>query len=55
MSLVSGFLNQLPTGMINQGRIEAIEPLADIIRDSLKTYRINVKDCAYTFQVVKLL
>ena len=39
-------LESTPTGMINQGRIEAIEPLADIIRDSLKTYRINVKDCA---------
>lgn len=39
-------LESVPTGMINQGRIEAIEPLAEIIKNALKTYKINIKDCA---------
>lgn len=39
-------LEAVPTGMINQGRIETIEPLTEIIKRALKTYRIKVRDCA---------
>ncbi len=39
-------LETVPTGMVNQGRIEAIDPLADIISNALKTYKIKLKDCA---------
>lgn len=39
-------LETLPTGIINQGRIEATEPLAEIIKKVLKTYRIKIKDCS---------
>jgi type IV pilus assembly protein PilM len=39
-------LETIPTGMINQGRIEAIEPLAEIIGKALKTYGIRIKNCA---------
>lgn len=39
-------LETVPTGMINQGRIEAIDPLAEIMIKILKKYKITTKECA---------
>ena len=39
-------LETIPTGIMNQGRIEAIEPMVEIIKRVLKTYGIKIKDCA---------
>jgi type IV pilus assembly protein PilM len=39
-------LEYVPIGMLNGGNIEAKEPLADIIKNALKTYKIKTKDCA---------
>ena len=39
-------LESVPIGMINQGKIEAKEPLVKIIKKALKTYKIRTKDCA---------
>jgi len=36
----------MPSGIINQGRIEAISPLVDIIKKLRKTYKIRTKHCA---------
>lgn len=36
----------LPSGIINQGRIEAVDPLAEVIKRLLKKYRITTKECA---------
>jgi len=36
----------VPNGIMNQGRIEAIEPLVVIIKKSLKTNKIKTKKCA---------
>ena len=39
-------IETLPIGMMNQGRIEAKEPLAEIIKKALKIYKIKTKHCA---------
>lgn len=45
-ALEKWILDKLPVGIVNQGRIEAIEPLAEIIKKNLKTYNIKARDCA---------
>lgn len=45
-SLDKWALEMVPTGMINQGRIEATEPLTEIVSGILKKYSIKTKECA---------
>lgn len=48
-------IEALPIGMINQGRIEAQEPLAEIISDALKRYSIKTKDVALCLSSSELI
>lgn len=48
-------IEALPIGMINQGRIEAQEPLAQIISDALKRYSIRTKDVALCLSSSELI
>lgn len=48
-------LESVPIGMMNQGKIEAKEPLAEIIKKALKTYKIRTKDCALYLSANELI
>ena len=48
-------IEALPIGMINQGRIEAQEPLAEIISAALRRYSIRTKDVALCLSSSELI
>lgn len=39
-------IEAIPNGVMNQGRIEAIEPLVNIIKKIINVYKIKTKECA---------
>lgn len=48
-------LEPIPIGMVNQGKIETKTPLADIIKNALKTNKIRTKNCALYLSASQLL
>lgn len=48
-------IERLPVGMVNQGKIEAQQQLADIIKQACRKYRINEKKCALCISANELI
>ncbi len=46
---------KIPEGLVNQGRIEASQPLADIIKDTMAKYKIKGTECSLCISGSELL
>lgn len=48
-------INEIPEGILNQGRIEAMDPLAEVIRKTIRVKNIKGKDCALCLSTNELI
>ena len=48
-------VNEIPEGIINQGRIEASDPMAEVIKKTIKSYHIQGKECSLCLSTNELI
>jgi type IV pilus assembly protein PilM len=48
-------VSEIPEGIINQGRIEALDPLVEVIKRTMKSNKIKGKECALCLSTNELI